>query len=78
MKHHTRVGSPQAKVLTPEFIDGYAVVGSPDRCVDRLRELAVPGIERAIVIGPTAGADRDEARKAEQTFADEVIPALKS
>ncbi len=78
MKHHTRVGSPQAKALTPEFIDGYAVVGSPDRCVDRLRELAVLGIERIIVIGPTAGADRDEARKAEQMFASEVLPALRS
>ena len=78
MKHHTRVGSPQAKALTPEFIDGYAVVGSPGRCVDRLRELAVLGIERVIVIGPTAGADRDEARKAEQTFVSEVIPALRS
>ena len=76
MKQHTRVGSPQAAVLTPEFIDRYAIVGSAQTCVDRLRELSGLGLERIVVIGATAGADREQAQRAERAFADEVLPAF--
>jgi 5,10-methylenetetrahydromethanopterin reductase len=76
MKSHTRVGAPQAEALTPEFIERYAVVGSPARCVERLRELADLGLSRITVIGPTAGADREAARTAERMLAAEVLPAF--
>ena len=76
MKSHTRVGAPQAEALTPEFIDRYAVVGPPDHCIARLNELAALGISRVTIIGPTAGADRDAARVAEQTLGREVLPAF--
>jgi 5,10-methylenetetrahydromethanopterin reductase len=77
MKHHTRVGAPQAEALTPEFIDRYAIVGPAQHCVERIRELAALGLSRITVIGPTAGADRDAAREAEQTLAKEVLPAFR-
>ncbi len=76
MKHHTRVGAPQAEALTPEFIDRYAIVGPPQHCIERIRELAALGLSRITVIGPTAGADREAAREAEQTLAKEVLPAF--
>ena len=76
MKSHTRVGAPQAEALTPEFIDRYAVVGPPDHCIARLNELAALGISRITIIGPTAGADREAARVAEQTLGKEVLPAF--
>ncbi|MEE8556685.1 MAG: LLM class flavin-dependent oxidoreductase [Myxococcota bacterium] len=76
MKHHTRVDSPQAKALPPEFIDRYAVVGPPRDCVARLQELAALGLERVLIIGPTAGADRTQARLADRTFVEEVLPAF--
>ena len=76
MKHHTRVGAPQAEALTPEFIDRYAIVGPPQHCVERIRELTALGLSRITVIGPTAGADREAAREAEQTLAKEVLPAF--
>ncbi len=76
MKSHTRVGAPQAEALTPEFIDRYAIVGPPEQCIARLRELEALGLSRFTVIGPTAGADRDAARTAEQTLAKEVLPAF--
>ena len=76
MKSHTRVGAPQATALTPAFIDRYAVVGPPDTCIARLRELEALGLSRLTLIGPTAGADRDAARVAEKALAAEVLPAF--
>jgi 5,10-methylenetetrahydromethanopterin reductase len=76
MKSHTRVGAPQADALTPGFIDRYAIVGPPDACIRRLRELEALGLERLTLIGPTAGADREAARLAEQSLAKEVLPAF--
>ncbi len=78
MRRHTLVGSPQARRLTPAFIDSYAIVGPPPDCVRRLRELAALGLERVIVVGPTAGADREQARRAERTVSEEVLPAFGS
>jgi 5,10-methylenetetrahydromethanopterin reductase len=78
MKHHTQAGSPQTQSLTPEFIDEYAIVGPPAHCVDRLRELSTLGVERIIVIGPSAGSDRDHAKRAEQMLAEEVLPEFGS
>jgi alkanesulfonate monooxygenase SsuD/methylene tetrahydromethanopterin reductase-like flavin-dependent oxidoreductase (luciferase family) len=55
---------------------GMAVAGPPERCVERLREIAALGIDKVIVIGPTAGADAAEARKSIQLLHAEVLPAF--
>ena len=68
--------APQAEALTPEFIDRYAVVGPPEHCIARLRELEGLGLSRITVIGPTAGADREAARSAERLLATEVLPSF--
>jgi 5,10-methylenetetrahydromethanopterin reductase len=74
MKHHTRAGSPQTKTLTADFIDEYAIVGSAAHCVERLQILAALGLERIIVIGPSAGSDRGQTKTAEQMLAKEILP----
>ena len=76
MERHTRAGSPQAAQLTDEFIDSFGVVGSPEHCVGRLRDLAELGIERFIIVGPSIDSDRDAARVARQLFVEDVLPAL--
>ena len=76
MKQHTRAGSPQTEALTPDFIDRYAIVGPPERCLERLAELRALGLGRLFVIGPTAGADRNEARRAHELLSAQVLPAV--
>jgi 5,10-methylenetetrahydromethanopterin reductase len=76
MRLHTVVGSPQSGVLTPEFVDRYAIVGAPSACVARLREIADLGIDKLMIVGPTLGADPAEARRAGELFAREVLPAF--
>jgi 5,10-methylenetetrahydromethanopterin reductase len=77
MTSHTRAGSPQTQSLTPAFIDRVAIVGPPGDCVARLTELAEMGIERVVVIGPSAGSDREQAGRAERLIAAEVLPAFR-
>jgi 5,10-methylenetetrahydromethanopterin reductase len=63
--------------LNPEFVDRFAVVGSPDVCADRLRGLADLGIERFVITGASFRADREHARTARQLLTREVLPALR-
>jgi 5,10-methylenetetrahydromethanopterin reductase len=77
MTSHSQAGSAQAAVIPQDFADQFAVLGSPYHCVARLRELISLGLDRLIVVGPSMGADRAEAMKAEQRFLQEVMPGLR-
>lgn len=76
MTRHTRVGSRQADLLSAEFVDRFAVVGPPQTCVERLDALADVGVDKIVVIGPTAGADADAARESHQLFVEHVLPHI--
>ena len=64
MNAHGRPGGQQTTALTEEFIDGYAIIGRPDHCVARLRELAELGIDKFLVMGPNFAAPSAEAQAA--------------
>ena len=78
MRHHTWAGSPQAEALDPDFIDRFAVVGPPDEVAGRLLELASLGLERMVIFGPSAGADREAGAEAQRLFISKVMPALRT
>ena len=73
---HLQNAAEHTSALDAAFVDRFAVVGPPEDCVTRLAELAGLGIDRFVVTGPGFGADRDDARLANQLFASEVLPAL--
>jgi 5,10-methylenetetrahydromethanopterin reductase len=75
MKTHTRADSAQADLLPPSFVDRYAIVGPPDHCRARLADLEGMGLDKLVVIGPTAGVDRDRAREAAALLAAEILAA---
>jgi 5,10-methylenetetrahydromethanopterin reductase len=77
MTRHTRAGSAQTGVLTPEFTDRFAVLGPAEHCVARLRALVDLGITRLVITGPSAGADATEAARAVAALENEVLPALR-
>ena len=77
MRMHTRGDARQARMLAPEFIDRFAVVGPPDRCVERLRELAGLGLDKLFLA--TNFTLRDErGLEAIALAAKEVLPALRA
>ena len=77
MTKHTQTGSPQANLLTDEFVDRFGIAGPPDYCIDRLRALVDLGIDKFVIVGPSLGSDPAEARTAAATFTNEVLPALR-
>lgn len=74
---HLSNSAAHTEPLSAEFVDRFAVVGTPEVCVDRLRALAGLGIDRFVITGASFRADRDHARTAEQLLVGEVLPALR-
>ncbi|WP_169813427.1 LLM class flavin-dependent oxidoreductase [Nocardia vaccinii] len=77
MNGHFRDTSPQAQVLTDEFIDSYAVTGEPRRCLDQIAELLDLGIDRLLVSTSVRGSDRASADEYRTIFAGEILPGLR-
>ena len=74
---HLRNDARHTAVLDDDFIERFAVVGTPDAVVDRLTELAALGLDRFVLTGPGFGTSRDDARIANELIVTEVLPALR-
>jgi 5,10-methylenetetrahydromethanopterin reductase len=70
MRKHTRADSPQAGQLTDEFIDHFAIAGSPQHCMARLEQINKLGIDKIIISGPVSGQRDGQATLFEQ----QVLP----
>jgi len=74
---HLSNAAAHTEALRPEFVDRFAVVGAPDACAARLRDLAGLGLDRFVITGASFRADREHARTAEQLLTQELLPALR-
>jgi 5,10-methylenetetrahydromethanopterin reductase len=74
---HLSNAAAHTAALTPEFVDRFAVVGPPDVCAHRLRELAGLGLERFVITGASFRANRDDVRTSEELMTGELLPALR-
>ena len=77
MTRHSRAGSPQASVITSEFASEFGIFGDSRYCLERLKGLINLGLQRLVVVGSSAGANPEEAARAEQRFVEEVLPGLR-
>ena len=77
MKQHTKGDSDQAAVLTPEFIDAYAIVGTPDKVIARLNELDGMGIDK-IILSSTRAGESKESEEARAFIETEVLPQFRA
>lgn len=62
--------------LPAGFVDRYAIVGPPEECVRRIRQVAEMGFERLVVYGPTVDATDGDKKLAAELMVKEVLPAL--
>jgi 5,10-methylenetetrahydromethanopterin reductase len=76
MKAHTRGDSRQATTLTDDFIDRFAIVGPPERCIERLRALQALGLDKVAISGATRGAAEADAAVGRKLIVEEVIPGV--
>jgi 5,10-methylenetetrahydromethanopterin reductase len=78
MRKHGQGASAQAAVLSDEFIDRFAITGSPDTCIERLEALMHAGLSHLSLVPPgpdRAGSDRDDSIRLLNT---EVLPAMRT
>jgi 5,10-methylenetetrahydromethanopterin reductase len=73
MKQHTRGDSQQAQVLTPEFIDRFAITGDPATCRERINQLSALGIDKLAISGPTFAAKSESAQHAAALLETEIL-----
>lgn len=78
MRMHTRGDSRQAGTLTPEFIDHFAVVGGPDRCIAKLQAIAALGLDKLSLGGNIRLTETAEGRAAKALLEQEVLPAMQA
>lgn len=62
-------------VLTPSFIDDFVVSGTPERCADRLLEIAEMGFDKIVVMPPRETAEPEQVMSRE-LISSEVLPRL--
>jgi hypothetical protein len=53
-----------ASVLPDDFVDRFAIVGGPQRCADRFREIMSLGVDRILVLTRVPTTDREEGNAA--------------
>lgn len=77
MRKHTQGDSRQAGTLTDDFVDRFAIVGSPDRCIERLRSLKALGLDKVAVSGGMRGASAEDAAVSKRLVAEQVLPGMR-
>src|SRR5262249_42279351 len=72
-----RGDSRQAGTLTDDFIDRFAIVGSPERCIERLQSLAALGLDKVAISGGTRGAPVEAAALSQDLVARQVLSGMR-
>jgi 5,10-methylenetetrahydromethanopterin reductase len=76
MNRHFRHREDEGPTLPPGFVERFGVVGAPAGCAERLAQLVALGLDRLVIVGPTAPTD-PAAAEAETCFVEEVAPTLR-
>lgn len=78
MRSHTRGDSRQAATLTPAFIDRFAVVGTPETCITRLRRLAALGLDKVAMQGSFRGVSMEDAATSKHLIEAHVLRGVRA
>jgi len=76
MKQHTRGDSRQAGTLADDFVDRFAIVGPPDRCIARLQALKALGLDKVAISGGMRGVPAEDAAVGRALVTEHVLPAM--
>ncbi len=74
---HSAHTSRQAADLPADFIDRFCVIGEPQECADRLRELVGLGLDHIVIVGGGLDAPTATRLQMDTRFAREVLPAVR-
>ncbi len=74
---HSAHASKQAEDLPADFIDRFCIIGEPEECAARLRQLVDLGLDHVVVVGGGLDASVQLRLQMDLRFAEEVLPALR-
>jgi 5,10-methylenetetrahydromethanopterin reductase len=79
MNHHGAGTASHRNVLSARFADAFGIAGTPDQCIERVKELEGLGLDRIIVVPALSeeAADLEDVVLSRTTMQNEVIPALR-
>ena len=77
MNKHTQDDSGQAAGLRATFVDHFAIVGSSEICIEKLRSLAVLGLDKLFFGVMFRLVQTPEGRAAKVLIEREILPALR-
>jgi len=79
MARHNLNSGTHLSAVDDEFVDWFAICGSPQKCIDRLGELIEKGLDHVYILGGTPQAESHGERWAraveqQELFASDVLP----
>jgi 5,10-methylenetetrahydromethanopterin reductase len=74
---HGHADATHVALLDDDFIDRFAVVGPPDRCIEKLWEMVELGLDRLLIVGPNRLGSPNEAAISRRLLTDVVVPELR-
>jgi 5,10-methylenetetrahydromethanopterin reductase len=77
LAHHGRGQARHAQLLDDAFVDRFAIVGPPDRCIERLQALVALGLDRLVLSAGEIDQGGRDRQLAATLIAREVLPVLK-
>jgi 5,10-methylenetetrahydromethanopterin reductase len=63
--------------LTDDFVDRFAIVGPPERCVERLRSLEALGLDKVAISAAARGAAANDVAVGRKLIAEELLSAMR-
>lgn len=77
MNAHTYGDSKQAETLTDAFIEHFAVVGTPEVCIEKLSRIVALGVDKISFGGNIRINETEHGREARRLLEQQVFPALR-
>jgi 5,10-methylenetetrahydromethanopterin reductase len=74
---HARSGASHVAFIDDDFVERFGVVGSPERCTERLAELVRLGLDRIVIVGPAPDSPPVLAEEARALLVSSVLPELR-
>ena len=74
---HGRADASHVALLEDDFIERFAVVGPPERCIEKLWSLIGLGLDRFLIVGPNRLGPGDDFATSRQLLTEVVIPELR-
>jgi 5,10-methylenetetrahydromethanopterin reductase len=74
---HGRADATHVALLEDDFIDRFAVVGPPERCIEKLSSLIGLGLDRLLIVGPNRLGSPDHFATSRRLLTEVVIPELR-